>query len=86
MRFKISHIFCEGSRYANKLVNLGIEKKLDFKWFNVIPSIISLLLFIIGFNSSCSGGSSSLYVLYMSLFSFLFSLFFNEMLFFFGSR
>jgi len=43
--FKVSHIFCEENRCADKLTLLGHGNKLDFKWYDVLPYVIKLDFF-----------------------------------------
>jgi len=35
MEFKISHVFRKGDNCVDKLTNMGIENKIDFKWYFV---------------------------------------------------
>jgi len=46
IEFKVFHIFREGNHCANKLTWLSIDDKLDFKWYDDLPVIIKLDLFL----------------------------------------
>jgi len=35
-------MFYEENHYADKLVSLDLENKLDFKWYDDLPTIIKL--------------------------------------------
>ena len=45
IEFKVSHIFCEGNHYTNKLALLSFENKLDFKRYDVLPTVVKLNFF-----------------------------------------
>jgi len=51
IEFNVSHIFCEGNHCADKLASLGLENKLDFKWYDDLSAVIKLDFFSI--NSLC---------------------------------
>ena len=51
IEFEVSHIFRERNHYADKLALLGLDNKLDFKWYDDLPIIIKLNFF--HFNSLC---------------------------------
>jgi len=42
IEFKVSHIFREGIHCTEKLASLGLDNKLDFKWYDVLPSVMVL--------------------------------------------
>jgi len=42
IEFRVSHIFREGNHYTHKLASLGLENKLDFEWYDVLPAVIKL--------------------------------------------
>jgi len=42
MEFKVSHVFRERNHCADKLANLVLIHKEQYKWFNVLPSYIYL--------------------------------------------
>jgi len=45
MKFKVSNIFREGNICADKLANLGVDNKLEFFLYSVIPPCLSLGFF-----------------------------------------
>jgi len=45
IEFRVSHIFHERNHCADKLALLGLENKLDFKWYVVLPVVIKLDFF-----------------------------------------
>jgi len=51
IEFKVSHIFSDGNHCADKLASLDLENKLDFEWYDDLPTVIKLV--IIGINSLC---------------------------------
>jgi len=45
IEFKVSHIFCEENHCADKLASLGLDNKLDLKWYDDLPIVIKLDIF-----------------------------------------
>jgi len=41
IEFKVSHKFREGNHCADKLVLLGLENKLELKWYDVLLDAIN---------------------------------------------
>jgi len=41
------HIYCEGNRSADNLANIETENRLDFNWYDILLSIISLYFFFL---------------------------------------
>jgi len=46
IRFRVTHIFCEGNVCADKLANLGFIHRESFHRFNTLPSSLFLEFFI----------------------------------------
>ena len=40
--FKVSHIFREENHCTDKLASLGLENKLEFKWYDFLPDVLKL--------------------------------------------
>jgi len=62
IRFKISHIFCEGNAYADKLANLVFIHKEYFHWYNKFLSNFFLNFLLIGINFT--------YVIFLLIYEF----------------
>jgi len=45
MLFKVSYIFCKGNYFVDKLVNLALVNREQYKWFNILPPCIHLDFF-----------------------------------------
>jgi len=45
MEFKVNHIFCNENSCADKLTNLGIDKRYETHCFESLPQIIRLEFF-----------------------------------------
>ena len=45
IEFKVSHIFYKGNHCVDKLALLGFKNKLDFIWYDDLPTIIKLYFF-----------------------------------------
>ena len=46
IRFSVTHIFCEGNVYTEKLANLGFIHRESFHWYNRLPSSVFLEIFM----------------------------------------
>jgi len=46
IKFRVTHIFCEGNACADKLANLGFIHGESFHWYNRLPSSMFLEFFI----------------------------------------
>ena len=50
-KLKVAHIFRGGHSCADKIENLEIDRINECQWFESLPRVIRLQLFIIDFNS-----------------------------------